>query len=127
MGGAHICAAQLCLLSGRKPLVLCTYMRTCTDTNFVRQLMCRHLKKTAHLDGNKMAQGLLSSAIIHPPQEYVGLKTLYLEQNALSEIENLEKLVELRCLYLGRNIISQVRAGFRDSVDMSTCATLHAA
>jgi Leucine-rich repeat (LRR) protein len=44
----------------------------------------------------------------HSTQEYVGLKTLYLEQNALAEIENLEKLVELRCLYLGRNVISQV-------------------
>eukprot|EP00967_Tisochrysis_lutea_P007561 scaffold9027_cov23-Tisochrysis_lutea.AAC.2 len=42
-------------------------------------------------------------------QEYTGLKTLYLEQNALSEIEGLEKLVELRCLYLGKNVISQVR------------------
>jgi dynein assembly factor 1 len=38
-------------------------------------------------------------------QAYTGLKTLYLEQNAISEIEGLDKLVNLRCLYLGKNLI----------------------
>jgi len=45
------------------------------------------------------------------PQEYTGLKTLYLEQNALSVIENLGHLAELRCLYMGKNVIAQARAG----------------
>jgi Leucine-rich repeat (LRR) protein len=41
-------------------------------------------------------------------QEYTGLKTLYLEQNAITAIENLDHLVNLRCLYLGRNMISEI-------------------
>lgn len=38
-------------------------------------------------------------------QEYTGLRTLYLEQNAIADIENLDNLINLRCLYLGRNMI----------------------
>lgn len=37
--------------------------------------------------------------------EYVGLKCLYLECNAISEISGLEKQTELRCLLLHNNVI----------------------
>lgn len=42
-------------------------------------------------------------------QAYTGLKTLYLQQNAISEIENLHMLRELRTLSLGQNIISNIQ------------------
>lgn len=45
-------------------------------------------------------------AYSHVAQAYTGLKTLYLEQNAIADIENLDALVNLRCLYLGKNMIS---------------------
>ena len=41
-------------------------------------------------------------------QAYTGLKTLYLECNALDRIEGLRSLTNLRCLYLGKNMISEV-------------------
>lgn len=37
--------------------------------------------------------------------EYVGLKCLYLECNAISEISGLENQTELRCLLLHNNVI----------------------
>ena len=53
------------------------------------------------------------------PQEYTGLKTLYLEQNAIADIENLDKLVNLRCLYLGKNMIS-VTVGLQMLTNLET-------
>ena len=41
-------------------------------------------------------------------QEYTGLKTLYLECNALDRIEGLSALTNLRCLYLGENMITEI-------------------
>ena len=41
-------------------------------------------------------------------QAYTGLKTLYLECNAIADIEGLDALVNLRCLYLGKNMIHQI-------------------
>lgn len=42
------------------------------------------------------------------PQAYTGVKTLYLESNAISVIEGLDALRELRCLYLGKNVIHRI-------------------
>ena len=41
-------------------------------------------------------------------QAYTGLKTLYLECNAIADIEGLDALVNLRCLYLGKNLIHEI-------------------
>lgn len=41
-------------------------------------------------------------------QAYTGLKTLYLECNAIADIEGLDALVNLHCLYLGKNMIHQI-------------------
>lgn len=41
-------------------------------------------------------------------QAYTGLKTLYLECNAIADIEGLEHLRDLRCLYIGRNMIHEI-------------------
>lgn len=41
-------------------------------------------------------------------QAYSGLKTLYLESNAIADIEGLEALTNLRCLYLGRNMVHEI-------------------
>ena len=41
-------------------------------------------------------------------QAYSGLKTLYLESNAIAHIEGLEALTNLRCLYLGRNMVHEI-------------------
>lgn len=41
--------------------------------------------------------------------EYVGLKCLYLECNAISEISGLENQTELRCLLLHNNVIKVSR------------------
>lgn len=41
-------------------------------------------------------------------QAYTGLKTLYLECNAIADIEGLDALMNLRCLYLGKNMIHQI-------------------
>lgn len=56
-------------------------------------------------------------------QAYTGLKTLYLESNAIADIEGLEALTNLRCLYLGKNMIHQA-AGLEtltqlESLDLS--------
>lgn len=40
--------------------------------------------------------------------EYVGLKCLYLECNAISEISGLENQTELRCLLLHNNVIKVI-------------------
>jgi len=45
----------------------------------------------------------------HCLQPYVGLRTLYLESNAISNIEGLDALANLRCLYLGKNLISSLQ------------------
>jgi Leucine-rich repeat (LRR) protein len=42
-------------------------------------------------------------------QPYTGLRTLYLESNAISTIESLDCLPNLRCLYLGKNLISSLQ------------------
>lgn len=47
-------------------------------------------------------------ALANQTQAYTGLKTLYLEGNAISRIEGLDTLIGLRCLYLGRNLIRKV-------------------
>lgn len=57
-------------------------------------------------------------------QEYTGLKTLYLEQNAIDTIENVDALVELRCLYLARNALTRIGIGLQclqqlDTLDLS--------
>lgn len=41
-------------------------------------------------------------------QAYTGLRTLYLECNAIADIEGLDALVNLRCLYLGKNMIHEI-------------------
>lgn len=41
-------------------------------------------------------------------QAYTGLETLYLECNAIADIEGLDALVNLRCLYLGKNMIHHI-------------------
>ena len=41
-------------------------------------------------------------------QAYTGLRTLYLECNAIADMEGLDALVNLRCLYLGKNMIHEI-------------------
>ena len=36
------------------------------------------------------------------------MKTLYLESNAIADIEGLESLINLRSLYLGKNMIHEI-------------------
>ena len=36
------------------------------------------------------------------------MKTLYLESNAIADIEGLDALINLRCLYLGKNLIHEI-------------------
>ena len=36
------------------------------------------------------------------------MKTLYLESNAIADIEGLDALINLRCLYLGKNMIHEI-------------------
>ena len=52
-------------------------------------------------------QGLISTSTLFS-QAYTGLKTLYLECNAIADIEGLDALVNLRCVYLGKNMIHQI-------------------
>jgi hypothetical protein len=50
------------------------------------------------------------SAPAHPPtQALTGLRTLYLESNAIAAIQGLEQLTNLRSLYLGRNLIDSIQ------------------
>ena len=55
--------------------------------------------------------------------EFSGLKTLYLEQNALSDLSHLAPLTNLRCLYLARNMIETINGldtlTQLDSLDLS--------
>lgn len=53
-------------------------------------------------------------------QAYTGLKTLYLEQNAIDTIQNLDALVNLRCLYLGRNAVQHIGLGLSLLVQLDT-------
>ena len=60
------------------------------DLNDVLHLQCKGIDKIEGLE------------------EFTGLKTLYLESNAICEIENLEPTKEnMRCLYLGKNMIKR--------------------
>jgi hypothetical protein len=51
--------------------------------------------------------------------EYTGLKSLWLEGNGLSKIENLDKLTLLRCLFLNNNLISEIE-GLEANTDLDT-------
>lgn len=39
---------------------------------------------------------------------YTGCKSIWLDSNGFDKIENLDKMVELRCLYLGKNLITRI-------------------
>lgn len=41
-------------------------------------------------------------------QAFSGLKTLYLECNAVQTIENLDHMTELRCLYMANNVLKSL-------------------
>lgn len=49
-----------------------------------------------------------ASAPCAPIQAYTGLRALYLEGNAISRIEGLDRLGSLRCLHLGRNLVAAI-------------------
>lgn len=44
-------------------------------------------------------------------QAYTGLRTLYLESNAISVLQGLDALVNLRSLYLGKNLLATLERG----------------
>lgn len=42
-------------------------------------------------------------------EEYTAVKAMWLDSNGLTVIENISHMKELRCLYLGKNLISKIQ------------------
>ena len=62
-------------------------------------------------------------------EEYVGLKTLYLESNSIDELDGLLHLAQLRCLYMAKNALHALdgaaRLGALTTLDVSDNALVN--